>query len=82
VALVEGNAAQRLSEHLMTFGTSEPTNLKDQVDHTSKAHHVSNQTILILVNVVTHTPATGTDSMLKVNATMESGFLFGFINLV
>jgi hypothetical protein len=81
-SLIGGNTIQRFSEYLMTFGTSEPTNAKDQVDFTLKASHVPNTASIILVDVSTHIPTTRTDGTIKVNAAVESGFLFCFINVI
>ena len=82
LTLIEGNAAEGFSEYLVTLRAPKPANVKEQVYYTSEAHHISNTTTLILVNVITHTSTARTDGILKVNATVESRFLFGFINLV
>jgi hypothetical protein len=66
----------------MALGTAESTKVKDQVDFTLKASQVPNTATLGLVNISTHIPASGTDTVIKTNATMESGFLPGFINIV
>jgi hypothetical protein len=81
-SLIGGDAIQRFSEHLMTLGTSEPTDAKDQVDFALKASHVSNTASIILVDVSTHIPATRTNGTIKVNTAVESGFLLCLINVI
>jgi hypothetical protein len=82
VTLIGRNAIKRFSEYLTALGTSESTKVKDQVDFTLKASQVPNTATLGLVNISAHIPAPGTDTVIKTNATMESGFLSRFINII
>jgi hypothetical protein len=79
-SLIAGNAIQGFSEYLMAFGTSEPTDAEDQIDFALKTSHITNATIIVLVNILAHIPAARTDATVKVNATVESGYLSRLVN--
>lgn len=79
-SLIDGDAIQRFSEYLVALGTSEPANVKNQVDSTLKAPHIPNTAALVLMNISTHIPAARTDGIVKVDSTIESGFLLRLIN--